>query len=304
MVDTNTAACRSLSQTRELEVNKVHRIRQLRTASSNSSNISTDTSPKTPLFQRIDRSKTDAPAFRNNFNTTSHDDTSRSSDGIPPQITSKPSEPHLSLVSELEEVSPIHTKLATLPRNLSKISDISAPKRRDSNGSKPKLSYQKGTRVEGESCKGTPGFKAIVVCPTCQKIYSQRSLKFHSSICLARKKEEDRRRHELIKLEKLHKAPIRPPGKLCYICGRRYTMSSWQWHEPRCLKQWNTWNSRLPKSLQHKNGPWKPCATDEELMAMVESQRTKGNLKYTKQDAYDELMHDASRVNTLPLEFT
>lgn len=146
--------------------------------------------------------------------------------------------------------------------------------------------------------------KTNVTCPTCQKIYTQRSMEFHEKACLARKVEEERRRCALeSEMEKSKNGPTRPPGTLCYICGRRYTRSSWQWHEPKCLEQWNVWNNRLPKQMHRWNGPLKPQATEEELSAMVEKERMRGNQKYSKRDAHDQLMYEASRRNALPLEY-
>ncbi|MTV28471.1 hypothetical protein FTX61_24260, partial [Nitriliruptoraceae bacterium ZYF776] len=102
-----------------------------------------------------------------------------------------------------------------------------------------------------------------VECPTCQRIYTRRSLDFHLKVCAVRQAEEEKRRNAIESaIERQKRGPSRPPGTLCYICGRRYTKSSWERHEPKCQEQWITWHSRLPKALQHHDGLLKPNTDD------------------------------------------
>ncbi|VDM19195.1 unnamed protein product [Hydatigera taeniaeformis] len=141
-----------------------------------------------------------------------------------------------------------------------------------------------------------------VECPSCQRIYTKRSLDFHLKVCAIRQAEEAKRRNAIeAAIEKQKRGPSRPPGKPCYICGRRYTKSSWGWHEPKCQEQWNTWNSRLPKHLQHQDGLLVPDTDDETLTAVVEHEKAAGNSKFNKKDALEKVLLEASRVNALPV---
>uniref|UniRef100_A0A915EYQ9 Zinc finger protein 474 n=1 Tax=Echinococcus canadensis TaxID=519352 RepID=A0A915EYQ9_9CEST len=141
-----------------------------------------------------------------------------------------------------------------------------------------------------------------VECPSCQRIYTRRSLDFHLKVCTMRQAEEVKRRNAIESaIERQKRGPSRPPGKLCYICGRRYTKSSWEWHEPKCQEQWDTWNSRLPKDLQHRGGLLKPNTDDEALAAVVEQEKATGNPKFNKKDALEKILLEASRINALPV---
>ncbi|KAL5104571.1 hypothetical protein TcWFU_000428 [Taenia crassiceps] len=141
-----------------------------------------------------------------------------------------------------------------------------------------------------------------VECPSCQRIYTRRSLNFHLKVCAMRQAEEEKRRNAIESaIERQKRGPSRPPGKPCYICGRRYTKSSWDWHEPKCQEQWNTWHSRLPKGLQHQGGLLKPNTDDETLEAVVVQEKAAGNLNFNKKDALEKVLFEASRVNALPV---
>ncbi|VDK43971.1 unnamed protein product [Taenia asiatica] len=141
-----------------------------------------------------------------------------------------------------------------------------------------------------------------VECPSCQRIYTRRSLDFHLKVCAIRQAEEEKRRNAIESaIEKQNRGPSRPPGKLCYICGRRYTKSSWAWHEPKCQEQWNTWHSRLPKALQHRGGLLKPNTDDETLEAIVEQEKAAGNPNFNKKDALEKVLFEVSRANALPV---
>ena len=114
--------------------------------------------------------------------------------------------------------------------------------------------------------------------------------------------EEERRQCELESaIERQKRGPSRPPGTICYICGRRYTTSSWEWHEPKCVEQWNTWNNRLPKELRHPNGLLKPDTSDQALEGVVEEARAQGHCNFTKKDALDKILIETSETNALPL---
>lgn len=141
-----------------------------------------------------------------------------------------------------------------------------------------------------------------VECPSCQRIYTRRSLDFHLKACAIRQAEEEKRRNAIESaIEKQKRGPSRPPGKLCYICGRRYTKSSWEWHESKCQEQWTAWHSRLPKDLQHQGGLLKPNTDDETLKAVIEQEKAAGNPKFSKKDALEKVLFEASRANALPV---
>nr|CDS29166.1 zinc finger protein 474 [Hymenolepis microstoma] len=142
---------------------------------------------------------------------------------------------------------------------------------------------------------------ANVECPCCRRFYSDYSIEFHLKVCSPRKAEEERRKKELEEhLERLSRKPCRPPGHPCYICGGRYTNSSWEYHEARCTERWHTWNELLPKDLKHHEGIFKPDTSEETITAVWEKERTAGKPEFTKLDALDKILLDASYVNSLP----
>ncbi|XP_018334592.1 zinc finger protein 474-like [Agrilus planipennis] len=49
----------------------------------------------------------------------------------------------------------------------------------------------------------------------------------------------------------------RPRILPCYICGRPFSISSINIHEPQCLKKWNIQNDKLPKDKRRPE-PKKP----------------------------------------------
>ncbi|KAL7057205.1 hypothetical protein AAHC03_019389 [Spirometra sp. Aus1] len=150
---------------------------------------------------------------------------------------------------------------------------------------------------------GRPGFRNVT-CPTCRKFYTARSLEFHAKACLMRKKEEMKEREALESMmQRSVKGPTRPPGKLCYICGRRYTRSSWTLHESKCVEQWQTWNSRLPKQLRRGDLPFKPNVSEEDIQQRTAAARSRGKTNYSREDALDDIMYEASVQNALPLEY-
>ncbi|VDL85788.1 unnamed protein product [Schistocephalus solidus] len=150
---------------------------------------------------------------------------------------------------------------------------------------------------------GRPGFRNVT-CPTCRKFYTARSLEFHAKACLMRKNEEMKEREALESMmQRSVKGPTRPPGKLCYICGRRYTRSSWALHESKCVEQWQAWNSRLPKQLRRGDLPFKPNISEEDIQQRTAVARSRGKANYSREDALDDIMYEASVQNALPLEY-
>lgn len=140
-----------------------------------------------------------------------------------------------------------------------------------------------------------------VECPCCRRFYSEHSIEFHLKVCSPRKAEEERRKREQEEhLERQNKRPCRPPGHPCYICGRRYTNSSWEYHESKCSEQWHIWNDLLPKDLKHHEGIFKPDTSEKAITDVWEKEKTTGNAEFTKLDALDKILIDASHLNSLP----
>lgn len=147
-----------------------------------------------------------------------------------------------------------------------------------------------------------PALTTNVTCPSCRKIYTKRSLDFHLKICTLRKAEEEKRKKEIEKImERQNKAPARPPGQFCYICGRRCTKSSWEWHESKCQEQWYAWNDRLPKELRHRGGILKPDISEEAISCVLEEEKADGKANFTRIDAIDKICIETSCMNALPV---
>ena len=160
--------------------------------------------------------------------------------------------------------------------------------------------YEKGDRKTSRTSSSS--ICTSTECPCCQKIYTRRSLNFHLKVCTQRRAEEEKRLSALESaMERQKRGPSRPPGTICYICGRRYTASSWEWHEPKCQEQWNIWNNRLPRQLRHLNGILKPDTSDEALEGVIKQARAEGNSNFTKRDALDKILIKTSETNALPV---
>ncbi|KAM7538899.1 hypothetical protein Aperf_G00000047806 [Anoplocephala perfoliata] len=137
---------------------------------------------------------------------------------------------------------------------------------------------------------------------SCHKPKKQQLLSFHLKVCSLLKAEEEKRKKDRAKIMgRQNRGPTRPPGRFCYICGRLYTKSSWQWHESKCQERWNAWNDRLPKELQHHGGIIKPDISEEAISCVLEKEKAAGNATFTRTDAIDKINIETSCINALPI---
>ena len=68
------------------------------------------------------------------------------------------------------------------------------------------------------------------------------------------------------------------------------------------LAQWKQWNSMLPKREQHRQVPVTPEPTEEQLEELVKKAHLNGLTYYTRDNALDDVMLEASLKNLLPME--
>lgn len=140
-------------------------------------------------------------------------------------------------------------------------------------------------------------------CSICRRVYGSASIMIHMKACQALNEvRSNQMAAKLAWINKMNRRPSRPPGRICYICGRRYTTASWKLHKKQCENKWELWNSLLPKEKRHKLPPISPDPTDEEIERRVKRAHDNGLFYFTREEALDEIMLEESEKNRLPLE--
>ncbi|KAA0200849.1 Zinc finger protein [Fasciolopsis buskii] len=140
-------------------------------------------------------------------------------------------------------------------------------------------------------------------CSICRRVYGSASIMIHMKACQALNEvRSNQMAAKLAWINKMNRRPSRPPGRICYICGRRYTTASWKLHIKQCENKWELWNSLLPKEKRHKLPPISPDPTDEEIERRVRRAHENGLFYFTREEALDEIMLEESEKNRLPLE--